>query len=212
MKRVSGTLLLVGLLVTSGCLGFITGEEALTFQSGQASVSQQALSETGYEETRAEEQVVRRNFSGRQVKVTNQVVEYKRQATLPVLGTQEFARFTVLATPKVDVAGQTFNPLAKMSNRELAQQLQEKYETIRNVEPKGNRSVTVLGESVTVSKFSAKATTVGGNQMDVYLHIAQAKTDNDFVIAIAVYPQNLEGEQAKVDTLLEGIQHSPPEN
>lgn len=212
MKRVTTTLLLVGMLVSSGCIGFLTGEEALTFESGQATVSQQALSETGYEKTRAEEQVVRRNFSGRQVKVTNQLVEYKRQASLPMLGTKEFARFTVMATPKVSVAGQTFNPVAKMSNRELAQQLQEKYKTIKNIELEGNRSVTVLGESVTVSKFSAKATTVGGNQMDVYLHIAQAKTDHDFVIAIAVYPQKLEGEQGRVDTLLEGIQHSPPEN
>lgn len=212
MKRVTVALLLAGLAVSSGCLGFITGEKALTFEAGQASVSQQALSETKYEKTRATELNVTKKFSGRQVIVTNHLVEYKRQVNLPVLGTQEFARFTVMATPKVQVAGQTFNPVNKMSNRELARKLQQKYQTIENIKPVDNRSVSVLGEPVTVSKFSADATTAGGQQMKVFLHIAQAKTDNDIVIAIAVYPQKLEGEQSKVDTLLKGIQHTPPES
>lgn len=211
MKRSIGTLLLVCLMVSSGCLGFITGQEPLTITAGQATVSDQALSETGYEKTRATEQVIERSFAGRKVKVTNHLVEYKRQVTIPVLGTQEFARFTVLATPKVTVAGKEFNPVSHLSNRELVQQLQKKYDTIQNVQLVGNRSVQVLGSGVRVSKFTAKATMANGQSVDVFLHVAQAETDHDFVIAIAVYPQSLEGEQQRVNTLLKGIQHQPPQ-
>lgn len=213
MKRGTVTLLLVGLMVSSGCIGFLTGEKALTFTAGQATVSQQALSDTGYSKTRATDPVVTRNFSGRQVKVTNHLVEYKRQVS--VLGlNQELARFTVMATPKVQIVdgGPVFNPVAKLSNQELAEQFQQKYKSVENVELVGNRSVPVLGENVRVSKFSARATTVSGQQMEVYLHIAQAETENDFVIAVAVYPQKLTGEQERINTLLKGIQHSPPEN
>lgn len=210
MKHSIGTVLLVCLMVSSGCIGFITGEEPLTFTAGQATVSDQALSETGYEKTRAAEQGINRSFAGRKVKVTNHLVEYKRQVTLPVLGTQEFARFTVLATPKVEVAGKEFNPVSHLSNQELAKQLQEKYDTIENVQLVGNRSVKVLGSGVRVSKFTARATMATGQSVDVYLHVAQAETDHDFVIALAVYPQSLEGEQGRIDTLLKGIQHQPP--
>lgn len=216
MKRAIGALLFAGLLLTSGCLGVITGEEALEFPSGEVSVSQQAQSDTGYTEARTEEQVVTRNFEvanqTRQAKVTNHVAEYKRQMSLPVLGEQEFARFTVLATPKVTIAGQgPFNPVGDLSNRELAQQLQEKYETVQNVQLEGNRTVTVLGEGVQVSKFTAEAQIKGGETVDVYVHIAQAETDEDFVVMVAVYPQKLDGEQQKVDRLLEGVQHEPAE-
>lgn len=215
MKRTAAALLLAGLLLTSGCLGLITGEEALKFESGQATVSQQAQADTGYEKAREDDQVVTRAFGvanqTREVEVTNHVVEYKRQVSLPVLGTQELARFTVLATPKVKIAGKTFNPVGNLSNRELAEQLQEKYETVQNVQLEGNRTVTVLGEETRVSKFAAEAQIQGGQTADVYLHIAQAETENDFVVMVAVYPQDLDGEQGKVDRLLEGVQHEPAE-
>lgn len=216
MKRATAALLLAGLLLTSGCLGFLTGQEALQFQSGQATVSQQAQADAGYEKAREDDQVVTRTFETanqtREVEVTNHVVEYKRQVSLPVLGTQELARFTVLATPKVTIAGQgPFNPVGDLSNRELAEQLQEKYETVQNVQLESNRTVTVLGEETRVSKFAAEAQIQGGQTADVYLHLAQAETEDDFVVMVAVYPQDLDGEQQNVDRLLEGVQHEPAE-
>lgn len=220
MERAIPTLLLVGLMATSGCLGFITGEEALTFASGEATVSDSALQKTGYEMTREKDVGVEKNFSvanqTRQVKVTNHLVEYKREVSVPTVGSQELARFTVLATPKVKIAGKTFNPVKDISNRELAKQLQQKYETVTNIEPEGNRTVQMLGSGVRVSKFSAEAKVKGGQTISVYLHIAQAETDKDFVIAFAVYPQELDAqpprEQQNVDTLLEGVEHSSSES
>lgn len=211
MKRASRTVLLVGLLATSGCVGFVTGENALRFESGQVHVSQHARADTGYERTRAGEQVITKKFSAvgqtRRVKVSNYLAEYKRQVRIPLLGTQELARFTVLATPEVEVLGRTFNPVSDLSNRELAQRVQQKYTTIRNVRLVGNRTVQVLGEGVRVSKFAAEATTRGGQTIDVYVHIAKTEAKNDFIVAVAVYPQTLPREQQTVNRLLQGIKH-----
>lgn len=211
MRRSGGAAVLALLLVTSGCIGFVTGGKPLTFESGQVEVSQAAQRDTNYDRARAGTQAITRNFSvlgqTRQVKVTNYIAEYDRGVTLPLLGTQELARFTVLATPKVSVLGRTFNPVADFSNRELVQLLQRKYTAIQNVRLVGNRTVTILGEEVRVSKFSARATIQDGQTIDVYLHIAKTETDEDFVIAVAVHPQTLPAEQQAVNRLLGGIEH-----
>lgn len=208
-RRVVASLLVATLVLASGC-SFITGESALEFTANDTSVSQSAQSETGYEEARDTEQTITRNFSvadqSRTVKVTNKVAEYKRQVDLGPLGSSEFARFTVLATPKVEVLGKTFNPVGDMSNAELATQIQTEYQTVENVEPAGERTTTMLGEETTVSKFSAEAQTVEGQSVDVYLHVAQVEDGDDFVLAIAVHPQQLD-EQENVDRLLAGVQH-----
>jgi len=210
MRRQLAAALLVVLMVSSGCIGFLTGSSALTFAANDVRVSDQALSETGYEESRDESQNVTRTVSAagetRNVTVTNHVAEYQRSVSL--LGSsQPLARATVIASPEVEVAGQTFNPLADLSDRDLAQQLQSEYDTVENVQFESNRTVTVLGDEVTVSKFSAEATTQGGQSVDVFVHITKTKDGDDFVVGVAVYPQRLDGEQQAVDTLLSGIEH-----
>ena len=43
--------------------------------------------------------------------------------------------------------------------------------------------------------------------IDVYVHLTKVRHDGDYVIAIAVHPQGLPGEEERVDALLEGIEH-----
>lgn len=211
MTRRLAAVALVAVLLTSGCLGFITGQEAASFESTPVSVSESARSDAGYQEVRVESETVTRTFSAagqsREVEVTNHVAEYSRSAQLPVLADQEVARFTVFSTPQVNVLNRSFNPVGDLSNRELAQRLQEKYETISDVRPVGNRTVTALGKGRRVSKFRATATTVGGQDVDVVLHVANFRHEDDFIVVVAVYPEKLDGEQANVDTLIGGIQH-----
>lgn len=215
MRRQLAAALLVVLMVSTGCIGFLTGSSALTFAADDVRVSEQALSDTGYEQSRDTSQNVTRTFEAagetRNVTVTNHVAEYQRSVSL--LGnSQPYARATVIASPEVEVAGQTFNPLSDLSNRDLAEQLQSEYETVQNVQFESNRTVTVLGDEVTVSKFSAEATTEAGQSVDVYVHVTKTQDGEDFVVGVAVYPQQLDGEQAAVDTLLSGIQHDTGSN
>jgi hypothetical protein len=57
-----------------------------------------------------------------------------------------------------------------------------------------------------VTKFDGEAS-IGGSSVDVYVHVTKVKHDGDFVVAIAIYPQALDGEQETVDELLAGLEH-----
>lgn len=209
-RRGAVALALVALVATSGCIGFLTGSESLTFESSQVSVSDEAAQSADYEKQRQTTTTINRTFSAagqsRNVTVTNHLTEYSRTVSLPLFDDQELARFTVFSTPQVNILEQTFNPVGDMSNRELALMLQEEYETIENVEHVENRSATVLGKNTTVGKFRADARTVGGTSTEVYVHITKVEDGDDFVVAVAVHPTQVE-EQEKVDTMLQGIQH-----
>jgi hypothetical protein len=142
----------------------------------------------------------------RNVSVTNHVAAYQRAVDLGPLGSEPFARFTVLSTPEVEIAGRTLNPVGGLSDRELATRFQSQYDSIENVRFAGNRTVEVLGEGRTVSRFDA-TTTVAGTEVDLALHVAKFRHGEDFVVAIGVYPARLDGERARVETMLRGVEH-----
>ncbi|WP_254820993.1 DUF6517 family protein [Haloglomus halophilum] len=205
MTRRAVAALLALLTITAGCSA-LTG--ATTFTAERGTVSESAQSSTDYSLANEDTQEVTRSFAGQEVKVNNQLTEYSRSTSLPVFGDQEVARFSVFTTPAVEVAGQgPFNPVADLNNTQLALQLQAQYDTIDNVRFEGNRTATMLGDEVTVSKFRADAQTTQGTDTEVFMHIAQTRSGDDYVVAIAVYPTQLDSEQENVDTLLNGVQH-----
>jgi len=209
-RRVLANVAVVALLLTAGCIGFLTGEEALAFDADPVRVADDARAEAGYEEVRVESMAVNRSFTvageTRNVSVTNHVAAYQRAVDLGPLGSEPFARFTVLSTPEVEIAGRTLNPVGGLSDRELATRLQSQYDSIENVRFAGNRTVEVLGEGRTVSRFDA-TTTVAGTEVDLALHVAKFRHGEDFVVAIGVYPARLDGERARVETMLRGVEH-----
>jgi hypothetical protein len=211
MTRRAVAALLALLTITAGCSALTGG--ATTFTAGEVSVSESAQSDTGYSLEGERTLTITRTFAGQNVTVNNKLDEYARSSDLPVFGDTKVARFTVFATPAVEVAGQgPFNPIKSLSNRELALRLQKQYGTIQNVQPEGNRTVTMLGEETTVGKFRAEAETSGGQTTEVFLHITKVKHEGDFVVAVAVYPTQVDGEQERVDTLINGVQHESGES
>jgi hypothetical protein len=48
-KRLVAVLMLSVLVVSSGCIGFLTGSEALTFEADIAATAESAASSAGYE-------------------------------------------------------------------------------------------------------------------------------------------------------------------
>lgn len=189
--------------VAAGCMGF--GEDVRTFEADRATVSSSARSETGYEEARREDPTLTRTFAGVDVEVTNRLTEYMRSAS--ALGAQEVARFSTYATPKVEVADQgPFNPVGDLSNAELAERLTAKYDGVSDLEAAGERSVSALGESRTVSEFAAQATLVGGQSVEATLHVAKFPHGSDYVICIGVHPQAID-ETGRVDAMLGGLEH-----
>ncbi|MFB6222052.1 MAG: DUF6517 family protein [Haloarcula sp.] len=203
---------LVGLLVvSSGCVGLLTGE-TVEFDASPASVDDSALEETGYEQTMADEQTIERTVTvagqERTVRVTNQMRQYQRGIDLGPLGEVEASRFVVFSTPSASVAGQALNPAADWSNERLVEEVASRNSQIDDVQFERNRSVDALGESREVSVFSG-TTTIEGQEVDVLIHLASFEHDGDVVVAVGIYPERVDGRESdRVDTMLGGLSHT----
>jgi len=209
-RRLAVALAVVALTTMAGC-GFITGQSALTFSASPTTVADGAQSETGYEEVTVEEQTVTRTFSAadqsREVEVTNQLAQYERQVDLAPLGSKRAAVFVTLSSPEVEVAEQTFNPISDVSEREILAEFESQYDGISVGDSVGSRPATVLGRSASVEKFEGTAD-LSGTQVDTYAHAVKVEHETDYVVAVAIYPQQIPGEEEEIVTLLEALEHS----
>ena len=210
-RRIIAVVAVAALVTMSGC-GFLLGNEALEFNASPVAVSDSAQSDTGYEETRRTSLGVERSFQvagqTRNVSVTNYLAEYGRTAET-LFSDQQVARVTVLSSPKVQVLGESFNPLGELSDRQLAQRFQEQYGSLNNLQFQSNRTTSILGSERTVSKFTAQAEMNGGTSVDVNVHISKFEDGDDF-IAVAVHPQQID-EESNVDAMFGGIVHPAEE-
>jgi hypothetical protein len=194
-------------LLFGGCTDLLTGDEE-RFEADTAVVAESTRSETGYQEKRVEDMVIEKNYDrvDKTVVVVNRLAEYSKEVNIAGLG-GELARFTVLATPKVEVGPVgPLNPVKEMSNKAVAERLQEGYDTVDNIEQVGSREATLLGETVEVAKFQADAETQAGESVEVFIHIARVASGDDFLLAIGVHPRDID-EQDNVDAMMDGVRH-----
>lgn len=205
------TALAVGALATTAGCGFITGQETLTFTATPATVADSTVSDSPYEETTVTDQSVEREFSAagqtRTVTVVNQLAQYERHVDMGPLGSERAAVFVAFASPQVEIAGQTFNPIEDMSETAVLQQFESQYEGVSIGEQVGQQDVTTLGQSTTLSKFEGTAT-LAGSTVDVYLHAAKLQHGSDFIVTVAIYPQQLSGEGEEVVALMNALEHA----
>lgn len=199
------------LLVASGCIGFLSGNEPLMLEASEGSVSASAVSDAGYEHARSETVTVNRTFEvagqTREVQAINHLTEYHKSVDVGVLGGERKAAvFVVFTTPQVEIAGRTFNPVGEMSNRELLDELQSKYDAIEVGTQVGSDDVRTLGTDATVDTFDGSAR-LAGVGIDVRFQITKVRHDEDFVIAIGIYPAKLPGEGENVRTLIRNLEH-----
>ena len=197
-------------LSIAGCIGFITGEEALAFEATRATVPDAALDGTGYTEDEVGSEAVTRSFTvagqSREVEVTNWLARYERSIELGPLGEQELGVFAVLSTPQVRVLDRTFNPVGEMSNRELLEQLQARYSGLSVGDRVGSDRLRILGEDATVDRFEATATFEAA-EVELRVHVTTVAHADDYVVPIAIYPRRLPGEADRVNRLYEAIEH-----
>ena len=208
-RQAFAALAAVLLTVTAGC-GFITGQSALEFGASPATADDDALSETSYDEVAVDNSTVTRNFSAagqtRQVEVTNQQAKYERAVDLGPLGSQRAAVFVTFTSPEVSAVGQTFNPISDMSTEEGLAQFESQYEGLSVGDRVENRSVQSLGSQRTLQQFEGTAA-LSGSEVDVYVHAAKFEHEDDYVVAVGIYPQRLDGEAENVVALTEGLDH-----
>lgn len=203
---------LVGLAVliaTAGCIGFLTGDEALEVDANAATVGDAALEATDYELTRSESPNRTMNVSvadqSREAQLSTEIREYNRSTSIAGVGGQEVARFSVYTVPSVSFAGQTVNPVGDSAREELVGRALGSTGGVDNVRSEENRTVRALGEDRTISRYGAEATG-GGESANVTLHLATIGHEGDFIVVVAAHPEALD-EQERVDQLIEGIEH-----
>jgi hypothetical protein len=206
-KLLAGTLLAV-LVLTSGCLGFILGD-SLAFSANKATVGNEALSNAGYEKASVEKKSVKRTFEAagqsREVEVTNWIAQYEKSVGVAGIAEGTVSKFVVLSSPKVEVAGKTFNPLKKYSDRKLVERFVSGYANVDNPEKTGSKAVTMLGTKTEVSEFTTTAKSNGAT-VEVSIHVTKVQHGDDIVVAMAVYPKKID-ESESVYRLIEGIEH-----
>lgn len=194
---------------TAGCLGVLTGSEAVEREATQARVAEATVEGSDYELADTYQETVTRTFDTpvgeREAKAINEIAEYHRSVQL---GTEsvEAAVFAVLATPAFEFGDKTFNPVGDMSNREIAEMVQGQYEGLSVGSKVDERGVSTLGSSLTLSKFEGSGT-VEGNDVPAYVHVGKVKDAKDFVVPLAVYPQQFSGEAETVATFVENLTH-----
>ena len=197
----------VGLGTLSGCLGVVGMDE---HESTPGGVDPDALEATGYDGPDVKDVVVRETLEvgpiSEDVTVINHLTEYDKSVDIGPLETARAAVFVVLSTPKVGVLGRNVNPVEEMSADELVDLLESNYDDVENVDRDGDDDVTILGQETTQTRFTAEAA-FEGTSLDVYVHVSEAvETDEDLLVSIGIYPQELRTEEEpNVETLMEGI-------
>jgi hypothetical protein len=202
----------------AGCVGFLTGDEALEFSATKASVAQSARDDTGYEENKIEDVEFERTFEvggqERTVKATNWHSEYDRAVEIEGFDRFRGAMFAILTTPKVelDIADKTLNPVGDKSHKELTEMVQSRYEGLDTVTGVGEYSANVLGNQSTVGEYEGEVTFAEtGQAVDLALHVTDPiDHGDDFVVCIGAYPDYpavSEMEFDNVQTLFDGVEH-----
>ena len=213
-RRTMLTVGVVAMLLLAGCAAT---QEEFSFESTPATVSDDALSEAGYESTGGPEaltvnRTVNAGGQERDVTVSNYVTAYTRN--VQVAGQERtLAGAAVFTTPSISFVGQEFNPIADQSNQQLVQQARNRVQgqidggQIRDVSFVENRSATILGEETTVGVFSG-TTTVQGVEVELRIHVTRVKHDGDFVLVAGAYPEALAGdERPRLETVFGAVEH-----
>ena len=196
-------ILLAATLLLSGCSAVTDGETE--YVAEDATVSSATVSETDFTLERSEWQNRSRDVEvagqERTINASTRVEAYR--------GSDDRGAFAVLSTPAISVAGQSMNPVADMSEREIVERIQRGLDEegeLADLEEVGTDTVTAAGEERTVTEFSATARR-GNENADVVIHVTKFEDGDDIVVGAGVHAAGDEDVRADVETMLGGIEH-----
>lgn len=208
-RTVVSSLAVAGLGLGAGCLDLAFGED-LEFEADPAEVDPEIAAEAGYEhhDTRElpYEETVEVGESERDIEATNWAASYGKD--VPVVEGTDVAAFSVVSTPDPTVAGQQVNPIANYEHDELLEEFGDELTEESDLEDltlDRQESVTMLGESTTLSVFEATAE-VDGETVDALIHVADVAHEGDIVLAAGAHPTLLD-EAENVRSMIGGVEH-----
>ena len=203
---------------TAGCLGQVL-DDPIVVRAEPAGIDPDVLDEAGYEHVQNDSLELEESVSAlgieRRVQATNWYADFSRTIDvagfdLPISSEVEAGTVALLSTPGVSVLGRSFNPVATMSARELAELVQSEYDGIDSLEQLDEESATILDESTTVTRFEGRAEFVAeGVELDIILHLSEpVPAGDDLVVALGGYPSLVEDDEAdRVRSMFNGVYH-----
>ena len=126
----------------------------------------------------------------------------------------ETAVLVLYSSPNVKVEGRSVNPLAQLSNRELASFVLDRVTDLRDagrianvsdLREVGARNVTVLGESARTVSYAGTAE-IEGQRVGIVVDVTVVEHGEDVVVALGVYGDALD-ETANHVALVERTVH-----
>ena len=215
-RQVLTTLGALGVGLSAGCTELVFNERA-EYDASEAAVSEDALRETGYQHGDTQEQTFEETVSAggveRTVVATTWISTYRK--SIDLLGDErDAARFAVVSTPAIEIAGKSFNPVDSMSHEELLERFKDQFsgqnEQLEDIEYVESRDEVILGDEVEVSTFST-TTTMQGQEVELYIHVATVTHEGDLIVAVGAHPAALSQERSNTYTLMRSIEHSGAE-
>lgn len=199
---------IVVLLVLSGCTGTL-----LDVSASPATVPESALATVGYEHVDTTAVPLTYPIAVgpvvRDVRVTSYLSGYDRTTA-----ENRTATLLVLSTPNVEVGGESINPFAHLSNRELAVRVLDETRRLSTVGAVGSLSEVrlvdaneriVLGTRTEVLTYAAILESEGESRA-VLLHVVAVPHGRDVVVAVGLHEVTLD-ESAALESLIEQIEH-----
>ncbi|WP_257300660.1 DUF6517 family protein [Haloarchaeobius sp. FL176] len=196
------------LAATAGCLGFLS--DATTFEAQQAATAESVAGEGNYVKQEPRELRAERTFSvadqEQTVTVANWVTEYYKTIDVGPLSGQRAGVFAVVSTPQVEILGESFNPLAEASPRDIVSRFQQQYEGMSVGDRIDQTTLGALGGSALVSTFGGSAT-MQGQQVDTnFIVSGSVENAGDHVVSLGIFPRELD-EQGNVHAMIENLEH-----
>ncbi|QLG48347.1 DUF6517 family protein [Natrinema halophilum] len=199
--------------LTAGCLGFVLGNEPLTFDSDRVAPTDEALGDAGYEEQSVKEDSIERSEEVAGIErdfkasfwrsVYTKKVEYMGQK-------REGAAFAAVSIPGMEVAGRSLNPLDDMSNERLLERFLNQIETdqgaIKNITHQDSFDLEILGGGRTVDTFLGESE-LEGETIDIEIKVTSFSHEGDMLVLLGLLPKMLTEESANVEVLMESAEH-----
>ncbi|MFC7156399.1 DUF6517 family protein [Halomarina halobia] len=194
----------------SGCVG-----ESWTHQlSRPATVSSDALRSTGYRKRRLRRESFTRTLEvfgvERTVGVTVLVAEYERWSALPTFDDPvRTGIFGTVSAPRVEVLGQSLNPLDNMPPSVVAGLIDKGQQMVGDLNEDGTVSGRLLGNQVAISRYTAVADEPSRDRrIPIYFTVSQAvPSESDFVLATSMFPTSVPGEHDRILELTRAVEH-----
>lgn len=200
------------LALTAGCVDVVLGNEPYEFAAARAAPTDAALEETGYVEEDVEQDGIEEPIDvgvEREFRATFWISNYGKE--VEVLGERTDAGFfTVVSMPAIEIFGRTFNPIEDLNHEELIEEfegdLTDDGRTIRNVRHDGSITLTILGDEREVDVFLADME-VNGQEVTIELLLTAVTHEDDLILLVGGYPEQLPDEGANVEHLMESVEH-----